>query len=917
MSHARYLLVLLLLAWTPTGARAQRLLADINVRGASTNPEQVAALGERLFFIAEDETGEDALWFSDGFAGSERRVETPEDPRIWSADDDWVYFEADTDDFGYSLWVTNGEESREVDATGFVRFLGRTARGPVFGDPVDDELYVVADGAKEVLLSGTERSYRAGFEADGELTIVAVSSGLMQLWKTDGTAANTRLLHFGYFANLTSEGIHFGGQDLVVGVREGLGWQLFDIPGDFSDPVAITDLPAAPRDLVISGGLLFFTVQVGADILIYTSNGTAQGVRRILGPESEWAPNLWLWAPLLGGVVFSGGHPEYGTELLFADQSGVRLLADIFPGSGDSSPRFVASDGDRVYFSAEDHRGRELWVTDGTADGTRILVDLASGPASADPDRGILTEDAVCLLAETVADGREVWCIDKTSGEARLGADLRPSGTDPSDPERLFVWRDQVVFEADDGHGGRQVWTTDGSEAGTRSVTKLPEGRRRSSHDRDRVWVESEDYLYFADLSGIHRLGPTGSAELFGPPWVHPGDVEVVGSRVFASMASRGVQPPGLVWLQTGGDETPPRRVFTTEGMVVESGNLFRVGNRVLWFGGDGFGNTAVWSADSDGAQVLWGVATNGWEITSAVEHGGHLYFTVSQEGSESIWVTDGTQEGSRSVWTGPPGREAYGIAAFANGLLLFGGVDREEGVPLFFNPQSGEVTVLGVPGRASSLATQRWIVAGPGLAYFAARREIWRSDGTPSGTWMVARMDESPDLLGAAGTRVLFRYDDNVHGAELWAADDSGVRMVGDLYPGPVSSNPGPVVQLGSSVVFAADDPVVGRELFIMPASEIRTAVESEETQENVPPPPYPNPATDWVVQPLGADWRQGQVRVEVFDLLGRRVALPADGVPPGPRLRFSVAGWASGVYLVRITGPEGRWHYGLTVQR
>jgi ELWxxDGT repeat protein len=54
---------------------------------------------------------------------------------------------------------------------------------------------------------------------------------------------------------------------------------------------------------------------------------------------------------------------------------GVSLLKDIFPGSTGSFPLELVATNDRVLFTAVDEsHGQELWVTDGTAVGTKMLT---------------------------------------------------------------------------------------------------------------------------------------------------------------------------------------------------------------------------------------------------------------------------------------------------------------------------------------------------------------------------------------------------------------------------------------------------------------------------------------------------------------------------------------------------------------
>ena len=85
-------------------------------------------------------------------------------------------------------------------------------------------------------------------------------------------------------------------------------------------------------------------------------------------------------------VVFRADDGVFGEELWVSDGTGqgTQRLADINPGNLASNPTHFVSDGSRVFFSAfSDSHGRELYVSDGTVAGTRRVIDLFSGPGSA------------------------------------------------------------------------------------------------------------------------------------------------------------------------------------------------------------------------------------------------------------------------------------------------------------------------------------------------------------------------------------------------------------------------------------------------------------------------------------------------------------------------------------------------------
>ena len=65
---------------------------------------------------------------------------------------------------------------------------------------------------------------------------------------------------------------------------------------------------------------------------------------------------------------------------------GISLFLDIYPGSIGSTPGNFLNNTTQFYFSANDSlHGSELWVSDGTINGTFLYCDIDSGSSSSSP----------------------------------------------------------------------------------------------------------------------------------------------------------------------------------------------------------------------------------------------------------------------------------------------------------------------------------------------------------------------------------------------------------------------------------------------------------------------------------------------------------------------------------------------------
>src|SRR5262249_31313922 len=109
----------------------------------------------------------------------------------------------------------------------------------------------------------------------------------------------------------------------------------------------------------------------------------------------------------------------------------------------------------------------------------------------------------------------------------------------------------------------------------------------------------------------------------------------------------------------------------------------------------------------------------------------------------------------------------------------------------------SGTVLVkdLGPGGISDSSQYSRILVNVNGTLFFPAsdatgRPQLWKSDGTASGTVLVKNM-VAANLTNVNGT-VFFAGDDGTTGLEFWKSDGTtaGTVLVKDIYSGSSSSN-------------------------------------------------------------------------------------------------------------------------------
>ncbi|HEU5100928.1 MAG TPA: hypothetical protein VFU22_17995, partial [Roseiflexaceae bacterium] len=173
------------------------------------------------------------------------------------------------------------------------------------------------------------------------------------------------------------------------------------------------------------------------------------------------------------------------------------------------------------------------------------------------------------------------------------------------------------------------------------------------------------------------------------------------------------------------------------------------------------------------------------WDPANFTPVGSQLFFTTGlhRDGDPRLWVSDGTAVGTGVVKnnTGYP-VAAPGDMAAVKGRLLF---------------------------------SQNYSPYG---------RELWSSDGTPSGTTLLKDINPGQASSAISGMRqvrsdgwALFAASAGPNGVELWQTNGTaaGTRQLQDLASGAGSSNPVYFVAASGQVYFIADDGRSGPELW------------------------------------------------------------------------------------------------------
>ena len=215
----------------------------------------------------------------------------------------------------------------------------------------------------------------------------------------------------------------------------------------------------------------------------------------------------FLTAPgsvLNGRLIFAAAEITIERELWISDGTfeGTTLLKDIYPGPSSSIPVGFTTLNDILLFAANDGQiGHELWRTDGTESGTYLVLDMIPGAAAGGPvvPLSTYTYPVFCPAKHETA-GYEPWLTDGTAAGTFLLKDINV-GPDFSFPSLVYRTEGLYLFTAEEPSAGSELWSSDGTTDGTQLLADINPGPPSSSPGSFRAF---NGMLLFAADDGIH-----------------------------------------------------------------------------------------------------------------------------------------------------------------------------------------------------------------------------------------------------------------------------------------------------------------------------------------------------------------------------------------------------------------------------
>ena len=425
---------------------------------------------------------------------------------------------------------------------------------------------------------------------------------------------------------------------------------------------------------------------------------------------------------------------------------GPTLVKDIDP-TGSSYPTELTQVGNTLFFAADDGvHGVELWKSDGTAAGTKMVKDIRPYGRSSNPQNLINVGGTLFFTAVDGKHGRELWKSNGTKAGTVMVKDIVPScragskdclgGLLIDSPvavgSRLFFFN--YVCEACPWILKSDLYVSDGTAAGTKQLAAgedfgVASGVEGAAFNGRFYFVSGSETdaglyagLWVSDgtQSGTHALAGSPSADGIG---ILPAS----GRNLYFMAFPEGV--PQL-W-KTDGTAVGTKPLTTIGELQSEPRQAVYMAKR-LYFDSDYYNAASdqyyaqVWKTDGTaaGTKPILAVPAGGY-VLWLTSSGGRLFFTIDSH----LWQSDGTAGGTKEL--GQFGTQDPSNLIAVGGELCFGEMDWSSGT---------------------------WA--------------LWESNGTAAGTYKVHSFVGPTEELQqvSIGSKLFFAADDGTHGVELWS---------------------------------------------------------------------------------------------------------------------------------------------------
>lgn len=407
----------------------------------------------------------------------------------------------------------------------------------------------------------------------------------------------------------------------------------------------------------LNGGFIFIANTVATGNELWFSDGTNSGtfLLKDINPGAGSGITQTIPVILNGFCYFVGRTASLKWSLWKTDGTvnGTVMVKDFgnMPFTNPNGQLFLTLHQNKIFFAFDEPslgQGKELWISDGTTSGTKLLKDINT-TGSSDPSLMCAYGNHVYFFANTSTYGNELWRSDGTDTGTKLFKDIKPgiessfSSTFPS----FMVFKNKLYFGANGNDSiGLELWSTDGTKNNTKMFLDINEILGGSSFPG--LLLANENFMFFRANNGNDGL----------EPWITDGTISGTKQIMDIYPGSNG--------------STPSSPIFINNKIIFNASSMNE--------GSEAYVTDGTIAGSSLLKDILPGAGSS--YPLSKVLHKNKVYFyAVDSTYGTELWQSDGTSAGTKIALDINPGKKGSGVISiysFNNELYFGATVDKD-----------------------------------------------------------------------------------------------------------------------------------------------------------------------------------------------------------------------------------------------
>jgi len=351
-----------------------------------------------------------------------------------------------------------------------------------------------------------------------------------------------------------------------------------------------------PDDLTVFNNSLLFT----SGSSLWASDGSNQGTIQLVDSLESPAIIITPLESLALILVLKDTSVElWVSDATVAGTNLIKTIEQTDPLVEFAPLTKLVRSGLKAYFVVKSQStGEELWVTDGTENGTVMVQDIQPGANGSEPKELIDHNGVLYFSANDGVNGRELWKSEGDSATTEMVKDASRID-DGNIPERLFSDGNLVYFSATDNEGfNREPWVSDGTDANTSLLKEISPGRFNSSRPGGFQLINGQ--VHFNSREGVFKTDGTEAGTL--------------SSDIPISLSNKNVPFQGLHYFESLRSSSTGVELASTDGTAAGTGvvlDIYPGSNSSLPEELTRVGANLFFSAEEDvSGRELWALST-------------------------------------------------------------------------------------------------------------------------------------------------------------------------------------------------------------------------------------------------------------------------------------------------------------------